>query len=486
MEIYKKHDSFIINNKKKIIYRINKSKKNYILFNKEYIPLIKYLKTIYKKINGGGKRKRDEDNFFDNKLQIKQIDDNINEGKESKLIDILKKARKNIEEKNNENINLFIMPEHKAICDKISQNKILAKIESLTKIESLLIDVIKKLNTINSIIFKYKTYNFKTNEFEDIEYKIEINNNYYFKNFANRLFLDFNEIKIKEYIELQIKFFDEKLNIKEYLLLRDYVFGSTNHIIKYFYNDEINFKCMPKNDDDDDDCVNINYLISNNIDIAKWEFEKEFKIMKNKRKKVEDYSKKSPLPDYSTTPPFYSQFKDLTSSSKTESYYSYLIDIDSDNDSNNEEHILLKRWTKLLNSYSNDLLELFDNNDLPLTNDIFIGYKGVSSDNISNNNKNGYYDLPNFTSITFDPNIALKYMKDTKESVLYRFIIPVGFKLLFVESFNEGTKKLFEFILPKNTKVNIKEGIIKKDIYDIDGICPKLNKTINILDIYVL
>jgi hypothetical protein len=99
---------------------------------------------------------------------------------------------------------------------------------------------------------------------------------------------------------------------------------------------------------------------------------------------------------------------------------------------------------------------------------------------------NGYYNLPNFTSVTFDPNIALQYMKDTDESVLYRFIIPSGFKLLFVESFNEGKKNLLEFILPKNTKVYINKGIIKKDIYDINNICPKLNKTLKILDINVL
>jgi len=100
--------------------------------------------------------------------------------------------------------------------------------------------------------------------------------------------------------------------------------------------------------------------------------------------------------------------------------------------------------------------------------------------------ENGYYNLPNFTSVTFDPNIALQYMKDTDESVLYRFIIPAGFKLLFVEAFNEGKKNLLEFILPKNTKVYINKGIIKKDIYDINNICPKLNKTLKILDINVL
>lgn len=290
------------------------------------------------------------------------------------------------------------------------------------KAETVLNHFLKKPES--SLSTKHSMINFNYYVFQSDKYDAK---SHHFLNTDNVLPEYLNSLQ--EYVNNQLVFI-KTLDIKSKLLLRDYVYGATNYIIKHFNGKKLQIQNMGTEYKD------IKSVVEYNI----------FETIKQRtityHQDVDNY-----LID-----PFYHQVQNMG------------VDYDTviDENDNLDTKSLNKLWNQILIHFISDISNLFYNEDLPKTTVELYAYKGA---------KLSYLDdkdvaLPNITSVSMDINIALDYASKLDDSALFKFIIPNGFnKLLFVECFNEGYKDLLEFILPKNLQISLGN----RETINVDG-----------------
>jgi hypothetical protein len=285
------------------------------------------------------------------------------------------------------------------------------------------------------------------NEYIPKDYTFKLNYNKYNKKFFNRLNYNFNKEIITNFIIKQIDFIN-RIDVKERLILRDYVHGYTFFgIITKYENGNLT----------------LNDIVKTIKDRGLPNKYPPFVYILDKVLREHGSSLVDPDPN----------------KIKLE-----LIDILYDKGYKLQNAISFDIWKETLDLYMKELTEIFTK--APKTEDEIVLYRGAGLNYIGPGAKKGFYTLNRFTSATMDSNVALKYADkyDRDKALIYRITIPKGIPLIFVEPFNEGVKELVEVLIPKGCIFYIERGIKQIDIYDDrKNICPLKSRTVKILDI---
>ena len=379
-----------------------------------------------------------------------------------KLLNMLRESRAIIEERKD----LFLDKEHKHMCEKVSRiydEKIdkskytpdtKQQLEKYLEIEK---DIMKELNIEQKDLkITYGYYKFSIDKLGYIikKYFFKLNYNKYNKKFFNNLNHNFNSNVITNFIQIQNKFLTE-LDLREKLVLRDYVYGYTFFdVISKYEIGNFTYKDMITKFD----------IRRNEQNIFPFIYQLQQVLIEDHLLNI--FNKEIVITDESVLDP---------------KLIEILMDIKE------LKKINYNIWIKVLKLYMKDLSNIFDK--APKTTDEIVLYRGSGTDYIGPSSKKGYYSLNRFTSASLDSNIALNYADkyDRKKALIYRITISKGIPLIFVEPFNENLKNLVEVLIPKNCIFYIERGIKLINTFDKNNnICPYNKRTIKVLDIKLI